>query len=117
MAFFANIIERCDLVFTLSYLVLEKLISNPKLFHKVQKLIPFLCFRSQHFSRGPQPEGTNSAVDNTPVIEPRISWSSRVPSLEHTISSICSYTPVTGAPTLKWSTACHCPDDGGSERL
>jgi hypothetical protein len=29
MALFANIIERCDLMFTLSYSVLEKLISNP----------------------------------------------------------------------------------------
>jgi hypothetical protein len=32
MALFANIIERCDLVFTLSNSVLEKLISNPAFF-------------------------------------------------------------------------------------
>jgi hypothetical protein len=41
MALFVNIIERCDLVFTLSSSVLEKLISNPAFFdsHTQCKLI------------------------------------------------------------------------------
>jgi hypothetical protein len=33
MALFANIIEHCDLIFAMSFSVLEKLISNPTFFN------------------------------------------------------------------------------------